>query len=222
MLDKIIDDKEVVFLIKHMINSFSIDISNYEIKENDIFDSLQYGKERPLRTKEKFLNKSLGIGSQISQLSGLYYPHEIDNYCKIVKGIKFYGRYMDDTYIISNSKEQLHSLLNEIKEICDELGIFINKKKTHIFRIDKVFTFLKIKYRLTNTGHLVRVPCKSNFTRERRKLKSFKKMLDKNEMNYSDIEMQYKAWRGCLLQYDCHNVIRNMDKIYDELFKKYK
>lgn len=81
---------------------------------------------------------------------------------------------------------------------------------------------MKIKYRLNDTGHLVRIPCKSNFIRERRKLKSFKKMLEKVEMLYSDIEMQYNAWRGSLLQYDCHNVIRNMNKIYDELLEKYK
>ena len=27
-------------------------------------------------------------------------PHELDNWIKIVKSIKYYGRYMDDTYII--------------------------------------------------------------------------------------------------------------------------
>lgn len=64
------------------------------------------------------MHKSLGIGSQISQISGIYYPSKMDNYCKIVKGIKFYGRYMDDTYIIGNSKEELKSLLDDIDKIC--------------------------------------------------------------------------------------------------------
>ena len=125
---------------------------------------------------------------------------------------------MDDTYILSNNKEELKQLLEDIIVICDKLGIFINKKKTQIFRIDKGFTFLKIKYRLTDTGHLVRIPVKSNIVRERRKLKSFKKMLDNNEMTFNEIEEQYKSWRGNIAKYDCHRTLLNMDKLFNDLF----
>ena len=166
------------------------------------------------------MKKSLGIGSQISQISGLYYPHKIDNYIKIVKGIKFYGRYMDDSYIISNSKEELNKIYDDIKKICSKFGFFINYKKTQIFRIDKGFTFLKIRYRLTESGHLVRIPAKDNIVRERRKLKSFKKMLDNGEMTLDLISNQYKGWKGNISKCDCHRVILNMDKLYDELFSK--
>ena len=215
----IIDDEDIINLISHLVDSFSIDVSNYDLTEDDLFDSLKYAKANSEKTGEKFVNKSLGIGSQISQISGIYYPHEMDNYCKIVKSIKFYGRYMDDTYILSNNKEELKQLLEDIDKICKKLGIFINRKKTQIYRIDKGFTFLKIKYRLTETGHLVRIPVKSGFVRERRKLKSFKRMLDTGEMTFRDIEEQYKSWKGNLLKYDCHRTLRNMDKLFDELFK---
>ena len=215
----IIDDEDIINLISHLVDSFSIDVSNYDLTEDDLFDSLKYAKANSEKTGEKFVNKSLGIGSQISQISGIYYPHEMDNYCKIVKSIKFYGRYMDDTYILSNNKEELKQLLEDIDKICKKLGIFINRKKTQIYRIDKGFTFLKIKYRLTETGHLVRIPVKSGFVRERRKLKSFKRMLDTGEMTFRDIEEQYKSWKGNLLKYDCHRALMNMDKLFADLFK---
>lgn len=218
MYREIIDDEDIINLISHLVDSFSVDISNYDKTETDLFDSLAYAKANTDNTGEKFMNKSLGIGSQISQISGIYYPHEMDNYCKIVKGIKFYGRYMDDTYIISNNKEELKQLLEDIDRICKKLGIFINRKKTQIFRLDKGFTFLKIKYRLTETGHLVRIPIKGNFVRERRKLKSFKNMLDNGKISFRDIEEQYKSWKGNISKYDCHRTIRNMDKLFDDLF----
>lgn len=220
MYREIIDDEDIINLISHLVDSFSIDVSNYDLTENDLFDSLKYAKANSEKTGEKFVNKSLGIGSQISQISGIYYPHKMDNYCKIVKSLKFYGRYMDDTYILSNNKEELKQLLEDIDKICKKLGIFINRKKTQIYRIDKGFTLLKIKYRLTETGHLVRIPVKSGFVRERRKLKSFKRMLDNGEMTFRDIEEQYKSWKGNLLKYDCHRTLRNMDKLFDELFKR--
>lgn len=220
MYEEIIDDKDILNLIAHLVDSFSLDISNYDIEEKDLLDTLQYAKANTEKTGEKYLHKSLGIGSQISQISGIYYAHKMDNYCKIVKGIKYYGRYMDDTYIISNSKEELKQLLDDIEKICNELGIFINKKKTQIFRLDKGFTFLKIRYRLTDTGHLVRIPVKKSFVRERRKLKKFKNLLDSGQMTYREIEEQYKSWRGNIKKFDCHRTLINMDKLFDELFKK--
>lgn len=218
MYKEIIDDEDILNLIAHLIDSFSIDVSNYDATEKDLFDSLTYAKTTGDKTGEKYINKSLGIGSQISQISGIYYPTRMDNYCKIVKGMKYYGRYMDDTYIISNNKEELKQLLEDIIAICDKLGIFINKKKTQIFRLDKGFTFLKIKYRLTDTGHLVKIPVKSNIVRERRKLKSFKRMLDNNEITFKEIEEQYKSWRGNIARFDCHRTLLNMDKLFNDLF----
>lgn len=219
MYKGIIDDERIINLIAHLVDSFSVDVSNSDIQENELFDSLKYAKNNLSNEKKRFINKSLGIGSQISQISGIYYPTRMDNYCKIVKQMKYYGRYMDDTYIISNSKEELKSLLIDIQKICDELGIFINPKKTQIFRIDKGFTFLKIKYRLTETGHVVRIPVKKGFVREKRKLRKFKKLLDNGEMNYLDIEEQYKSWRGNIAKYDCHRALLNTDKLFNELFK---
>lgn len=218
MYREIIDDKDIIDLISHLVDSFSVDISNYNITENELFDSLAYAKAETEKTGEKMMHKSLGIGSQISQISGIYYPSKMDNYCKIVKGIKFYGRYMDDTYIIGNSKEELKSLLDDIDKICKKQGIFINHKKTQLFRLDKGFTFLKIKYRLTDTGHLVRIPVKKNFIRERRKLKSFKNLLDKGLIDFHDIEEQYKSWKGNIQKYDCYKSLRNLDKVFNDLF----
>lgn len=218
MYREIIDDKDIINLINHLVDSFSVDISNYNITENELFDSLAYAKAETEKTGEKMMHKSLGIGSQISQISGIYYPSKMDNYCKIVKGIKFYGRYMDDTYIIGNSKEELKSLLDDIDKICKKQGIFINHKKTQLFRLDKGFTFLKIKYRLTDTGHLVRIPVKKNFIRERRKLKSFKNLLDKGSIDFHDIEEQYKSWKGNIQKYDCYKSLKNLDKVFNDLF----
>lgn len=216
-----ISDEGLLSLMSHLINSFSVDISDYNIGVNDVFDSLSYSRLNCCKNGKKFLNKSLGIGSQISQISGLYYPHKIDNYCKIVKSIKYYGRYMDDTYIISNDKNYLRKILVEINDICKELGIFINFKKTHILKINKGFTFLKIKYRLNSDGHLIRRPDKYNITREKRKLKSFKRLLDCGDMTIEEISNQYYSWRGNILKYDGYKSIVNSDLLFNSLFFNY-
>ena len=57
------------------------------------------------------MSKSIDIGDQLSQVIGICYPHSIDNYIKYVRGQKFYGRYMDDWYIMNWSYvNKKHSL----------------------------------------------------------------------------------------------------------------
>lgn len=176
------------------------------------------GTREMLYEKLTAMRKSVGIGSQISQISGVYYPTRIDNYCKIVKGMKYYGRYMDDIYIIHEDKEYLKGLLNDIQGICDELGLFINPKKTQIVKLSHGFTFLKIKYNLTETGKVQERISKDSVTRMRRKLKKFRKLMDAGEMSFDDVRCAYASWKGGVSHYDSYNVVKSMDKLFDELF----
>lgn len=218
-----ITEENSLRLIEYLIGTFSIDVSymsdeEFSRCEKELFDSLSYyKKEKKNNSKEKIMRKSLGIGSQISQISGLFYPTRIDNYCKIVKGMKYYGRYMDDIYIIHKDKELLKNLLRELKEICNDMGIFINEKKTQVCKL-KQFTYLKTKYTLTESGKIIHKMCHDNIVRERRKLKKFKKLMDKGKMKKQDIQQAYKSWRGNAEKYDSYQSICNMDQLYKELF----
>ena len=116
-------------------------------------------------------DKGVGIGSQLSQTAGIFYPTELDNFCKIVKGCKYYGRYMDDTYIIHESKEFLRKLYKEYQVISQNLGIKINSQKTQIMKLEKGFIFLQMRYLLTETGKVVIIPVNRSIVRQRRKLK---------------------------------------------------
>lgn len=94
-------------------------------------------------TGEKWMEKSVNIGDQLSQVIGIYYPYRIDNYVKYVRSQKFYGRYMDDWYIMNPSKEELLDLLDNIHQIAEEYGIHINRKKTRIVKISSTYKFLQ-------------------------------------------------------------------------------
>lgn len=134
------------------------------------------------------------------------------------KFMKYYGRYMDDIYIIHEDKEYLKQLLKEIEQICDELGLFINAKKTQIIKLSKGFTFLKIKYSLTDTGKVVQRVSRDSVTRMRRKLKKLRIKLDQGEIGFEDVRCAYNSWRGSVAHYDSYTTLKNMDKLFDELF----
>ena len=190
-LRKHIKDEDVMNVIEMIIHSFSED------------------------------GRGLGIGSQISQICGIYYPTPMDIYCTSVMGCNKYARHMDDFYAISDSKDFLLKLLYGIEKIVDELDMNLNTKKTQICRIDKGFTFLKQRIFITESGKIVHKPCKTNIVRERRKLKSFRKKLDNGEMSITKIVHYYNSWRQGQIKYDCKRSIHNMDKLFRELFKDY-
>ena len=223
---KKIGDKETMSFIEKLIDTFRVDVSymtdeEYANSMNTLYDALQHAQiDKALLTGEKYMRKSVGIGSQISQISGVYYPTRIDNYCKIVRGMKYYGRYMDDIYIIHEDKEFLKGLLNDIRGICDELGLFINPKKTQIVKLSHGFTFLKIKYSLTETGKVIQRISKDSVLREKRKLKKLRGLLEEGKVSFADVRSSYASWKGGVEHYDSHTILQDMDKFFDELFIK--
>lgn len=221
-----LQDPDAIAFMGKLMKQFEIDVSyltdeEYKYCMGALFNSLEHSAvDKSLLTGEKMMEKSVGIGSPVSQIAGLLYPTRIDNYCKIVMGAKYYGRYMDDIYVIHHDRAFLESVLQGVGKICAEYGIFLNEKKTHIARLDRTFTFLKVRYDLTGTGRVVKRPNKGAITRERRKLKKFREMLDSGEMEYPKIEEQYKSWRGNYNGYSAHYAMMAMDKLYNELFIK--
>ena len=161
--------------------------------------------------------KGVGIGSQLSQTAGIFYPTELDNFCKIVKGCKYYGRYMDDTYIIHENKDFLRELLKKYRVITEKLGIIINTKKTQIVKLEKGFSFLQIRYNITESGKIIKRPVRKGFVRERRKLKKLARLVNKNRMTISQIKDQYKSWRGNIIRYNCYNSVKNLDALYKSI-----
>lgn len=163
-------------------------------------------------------DKGVGIGSQLSQTAGIFYPTELDNFCKIVKGCKYYGRYMDDTYIIHEDKEFLRKLYKDYQVISQNLGIKINSQKTQIMKLEKGFIFLQMRYLLTDSGKVVIIPVNKAVIRQRRKLKKLYILLHKHRITKKQIEEQYRSWRGNIMKYNAYQSVRNLDALYNILF----
>lgn len=164
-------------------------------------------------------DKGVGIGSQLSQTAGIFYPTELDTFCKTVKSCKFYGRYMDDTYIIHNDKQFLRELLRDYKLIADRLGIIINPKKTQIIKLEKGFVFLQMKYRLTESGKVLVIPVRKTITREQRKLKKLYKLYLQHKIKFDKIKEQYKSWRGNIIRFNSYKMVKSLDKLYKNLLR---
>lgn len=200
---KLFDDDEFIdWLLTLIFDGFKIDVSYMTDEEyadcmEDTFNKLEYRKiPKELLTGEKWMEKSVNIGDQLSQVIGIYYPYHIDNYVKYVRSQKFYGRYMDDWYIINPSKEELEDLLANIRKIAEEYGIHINEKKTRIVKISSTYKFLQVKYSLTKDGKIIKRINPERVTAMRRKLKKLATKLANGEIEYENVENMFRSWMG--------------------------
>ena len=196
IVEKYEDDEFARMLVKQAINSYKIDVSymsdkEFEEAKTSKFSTVEYRNQRHTDNElrgEKFLHKSLSVGDPTSQVIAITFPTEIDNLVKVVYSIKWYGRYMDDFYIIAKTKEELQFILSKIMNVADKLKIIINPKKTKIQKLSQTFTFLQFKYYLSETGHVVTRINPKTVTRMRHRLKKLHKLLLKCKVSLSKIE----------------------------------
>lgn len=219
-------DEAALAVLRDVLDNMRIDVSymsdvEYARCMDEKFDSVKYSEiPNDLKTGKKFMRKSISIGDQTAQNIGIFYPTPVDNYVKIVRGQKYYGRYMDDIYVISPDKEELKDILKGIREQCAKLGIFINEKKTQICRIDRPFHFLQNSYYLTDTGKVVAKIDKKRLVAMRRKLRKLAVKLENGEVQYSDIEQMYRSWMGGYYKIMSKRQRENLNNLYNELFIK--
>lgn len=168
---------------------------------------------------DMFGSIGLGLGSQISQITAIRYPASIDTYIKQVLHIQWYARYMDDSYLIHESKDYLNACKVQIERLCERYGIELNKKKTQIVKIRRGLKFLKQRFILTDTGKVLRIPTKESERRMRRKLKVFARWIESGKMNFEECVSSYNAWKSHLLRSNAHYRLCRMDNFFALLIK---
>ena len=185
----------------------------------DVKDLIHYMIDTSSKT-----DKGLNLGSECPQIFAVYYLNPIDHFVKVVKSVKYYGRYMDDIFVIGRSKAELTTLLNEIGEQLAKLRLEINIEKTHITKLTHGFTWLQVKYNITKTGHVVKRMAHGKVMRERRRLKAFRRMMDAGQMTENDIWLAYQSWRGTVIQDHnaCYKTILSIDALYASLFPPHR
>lgn len=221
LFEKYIHDDHALWLLRRIIAQSRVDVSymtaeEYSNSMNSVFDSLTYGQiGRNQLTGKMFMDKHLNIGDQVAQVAGTIYPIPIDNYIKIVRGVKYYGRYMDDSYVIHESKDFLQELLQNIICIATDIGITINVRKTRICKLSDYWRFLQVQYSLTETGRVIQKINPKRITCMRRKMKKLVHLLSPSEF-----DNWYRSWFSSYFKLMSKRQRENMNYLFQTLTEK--
>lgn len=213
-------------LIRWSFETMEMDVSRFsdeeiaEMYHCKVDPEINEGVDKKLLTGKKMLKKGIDIGNRISQCSGIVHAYRLDNYLKIVRSCAGMARYTDDTYVLHPSKEYLESCLQEFRQQAAEIGLIVNEKKTRIQPLRKPFRHLQIMYQLKDDGKVVRKINPKAITRERRKLKAYKRLLDAGRMTYPEVENAFKSWLCTNASVMSWRQIYNLGELYYQLFNR--
>lgn len=161
----------------------------------------------------------IGLGSQITQLLALLDLNDMDHFIKEKLRIKHYDRYMDDFYILHESKEYLEFCLNKIKLFLANIGLNLHPTKTKLFKVNsQPITFLGFKYYHTNTGRVMCEVKKDTVKRAKRKLKKLAGKYHRGELPLSAGLQCYSAYKGHIMKGNVKSPLKGLDEYFTEQF----
>jgi len=159
------------------------------------------------------------IGFLSSQWFALAYLNDFDHFVKEKLGIKYYGRYMDDFFLIHEDKEYLKHCRREIENYMTGLGLYLNDK-TNIFPLRHGIDFCGFHTYITDTGKVIRKVRKASKEKAKRKLRGQKKRLDKGEITIKDVKASYQSWRNHAMHGNSYHLTQKTDRQFNRLFKE--
>lgn len=194
----------------------------HDILKRDVREYLH--DERSLALTDAIIDSTPGnvgipIGNQSSQIFALLYLNKLDHLVKEGLRIRYYGRYMDDFYLIHESKDVLREARKIIEEHLAERGLELNNK-TQIFPLRNGLDFLGFHSYLTDSGKVVRKIRKASRERMKRKLRKYKAMYENGAITREKIAESYQSWRSHAAHGDCHALIEKYDRLYNAIFER--
>lgn len=214
------------FYKKYKINGYILkcDITKffYNIQHNQLKDIVEYHFEDKniCWLCNLFIDSTEGkgvpLGNQINQGFALLYLDGMDKLITRELRIEYYGRYMDDFYLIHPSKEYLKYCLDCIKEFLKTLGLTLNNK-TQIFPIKNGVDYLGFHTYITNTGKVIRKLRNCNKRNAQRKYIRMAKLVACKKITKDKFYQSYNAWKNHISHGNCFNLGLSMDRKIEKI-----
>lgn len=209
------------YILKCDITKFFYNISHEQLK--DIVEyHFGYGKDICWLVNlfiDSTDGKGIPLGNQINQGLALLYLDGMDKLIKVELGIKYYGRYMDDFYLIHQSKEYLKYCLQVITEYLGTLDLTLNGK-TQIFPFKSGVNYLGFHTYITERGKAIRRLKNSNKRNAQRKYLKMAKLVAKGKLEEEKFTTSLNAWRNHISHGNCYNLSQKFGLTINNILKE--
>ena len=201
------------YILKCDISKFFYNIAHEQLK-----DIVHYWFSDPniCWLCDLFIDSTEGIGiplgNQINQGLALLYLDGMDKLIICELGIEYYGRYMDDFYLIHPSKEYLKDCLAVITEYLKTLDLELNGK-TQICPLKNGINYLGFHTYITENGKVIRKLKNQNKRNAQKKYRRMAKLVADGKISAEKLQASYGSWSNHVSHGNCYHLekeIRNM------------
>ena len=161
----------------------------------------------------------LPLGNQCSQVFALMYLNGLDHRIVEKMGCQYYGRYMDDFYLLSESKEYLQNCLRIIQDHLAQLKLTLNNK-TEIVPMKKGIRFLGFHTYLTADGKTIRKLTGDHKRQVKKKLRENAALVKSGKMTREKFNEKYTAIKNHLSHGNCIKLVQSLDQFVELLFEE--
>ena len=212
------------YILKCDIRKFFYNISHEQLK--DIVE-YHFADKDICQLVNLFIDSTQGkgipLGNQINQGLALLYLDGMDKLIKVEFGIRYYGRYMDDFYLIHHSKDHLNYCLNVLIEYLQTLDLELNEK-TQIFPFKNGVSYLGFHTYIDKNGQVVRKLKNQNKRNAQRKYLKMAKLVIAGKLTYKKFNSSFNSWENHLSHGNCKKLKANTKnkilKIIGEIYEQ--
>lgn len=155
--------------------------------------------------------KGIPLGNQINQGFALLYLDGMDKLIKTELGVEYYGRYMDDFYLIHPDKDYLKYCLEVITEYLKTLDLTLNGK-TQIFPFKNGVNYLGFHTYVAPGGKVIRKLKNQNKRNAQRKYLKMAKLVASGVLPADKFSASYNAWKNHISHGNCYQLSKSMDE----------
>ena len=158
------------------------------------------------------------IGHQCSQWVAVYFLNHMDHFIKEVLKIKYYGRYMDDFYLIHPNKRYLQYCLEQISTMLEAIGLELNQK-TQIMPLRNGIKVLGFHTYLGETGKVTMQIKSESKKRILKRFNKYKTLVETNIISMEEVVYAYGSWKAYAVNGNTEGILYAIDRRFYDLFK---
>lgn len=160
----------------------------------------------------------VALGHQTSHITVVYFVSQLlRNVCERCNQHRW-NMFMDDFYIITETKEEAIECLNECIKAFGSVGYELNEK-TNIYTLEHGIDYCGFHVYLTKTGKVIRKLRTSSKKRVKRRIKKWAKDYANGDISKEKIEESFQAWVAHAKHGDTKTLIRNMRKKVNQIYE---
>lgn len=187
------------------------DIVRYFIKDDEVYWLC-----------EQFINgKDVGLplGNQISLVFALLYLSGLDHFVTGELGVKYYGRFSDDFYMIVEKRKYAEYCLEAITEFTRSLNLELNGK-TQIIPFKNGIKFCGFHTYVTRDGKCIQKLLNEKKRSAKKKYKKMARLVKQGKITREYFDESYRSWKDHISYGNCVKFGYEMDRYIEKLFEE--